>query len=198
MKPYEVYLVNNQNKYFNHMSKMMNTIRKIILTILFISISSTVSSESAGEHIDDATIASKIKTTLIRNKNIPARKINVEVSRGVVQLSGFLKSEITEAEALKLASSVSGVKKILDALVVLPNTRSVGETVDDTTIAAKLKTKLAQTEGLANATAINIEINQGIVLLAGFVENETIKSDAGKAARSISGVTQVHNLIAVK
>ena len=176
----------------------MNMLNKIIVTLFLIIICTSVLSETTGEHIDDATIASKTKAALIGNKNVPARKINVEVSRGVIQLSGFLPSETTEAEALNIASSIKGAKKVLDALVVSPGGRSAGETLDDTTIATKLKTKLVKTEGIGNATAINIEVKQGIVLLAGFVENQNIKSDARKVANSISGVTQVHNLIAVK
>ena len=173
-------------------------LNRIIVTVFLITISSAILAESAGEHIDDATIASKTKAALIGNKNIPARKINVEVSRGVVQLSGFLPSETTEDEALNIASTIKGAKKVLDALVVSPGGKSAGEILDDTAIATKLKTKLAKTEGIGNATAINIEVKQGVVLLAGFVESANIKTDAGKVANSISGVTQVHNLIAVK
>ncbi len=74
----------------------------------------------------------------------------------------------------------------------------MGEAVDDTTIQAKLKTALAKMEGLGSAVAINTEVRQGRVLLAGFVVSESVKSAAGKAAAGIEGVKEVHNLIAIE
>ena len=166
-----------------------------LLNFLFIS---SLYAESAGEHIDDATIASKAKAVLIGEKNVQARKINVEVSKGSLQLSGFVGSDDEKSIALQLANSVVGVKKVLDALIVSPGSRSAGEVLDDTSIAAKLKTKLTKTTGLGDATDITTEVRRGHVLLAGFVESEEVKSAAAEVAKSIKGVAMVHNLIAVK
>ncbi len=172
---------------------------KVLITVLLtVAIASTTFAETAGEHIDDATIASKTKTALISNKNVSAASIDVEVSKGHVQLSGFVDSKAEKAAALDIAENVKGAKKVLDAMVVFPSSRSAGDVIDDTTISAKLKTELAKTEGLGSATAINTEVRQGQVLLAGFVESEKVKSVAGKVAKGIKGVTEVHNLIAVK
>ena len=154
--------------------------------------------ESAGEHIDDATIASKAKTALIGDKTVKARKINVEVSKGVLQLSGFVDSETEESTASNIANGVSGVKKVLDALIVFPGSRSAGEVLDDTSIAAKLKTKLTAATGLGDATAITTEVKRKHIILAGFVANENVRSKALEVASSINGVAKVHNLIAIK
>ncbi len=159
---------------------------------------SSLLAESAGEHVDDAVIASKAKTALISEKNVPARNINVEVSKGVLQLSGFVSTESEESIALSIANSVAGAKKVLDALIVFPGSRSAGEVLDDANISAKLKTKLTKTTGLGGATAITTEVKQKQILLAGFVENESVKSAAAEMANSIGGVAKVHNLIAVK
>ena len=166
--------------------------------LLTVTMASSTYAETAGEYIDDTTIGSKTKTDLISNKNVSAISINVEVYKGIVQLSGFVDSETEELAALATARKVKGAKKVLDALVVFSGSRSIGEAVDDATISVKLKTELAKVEGLANAIAINTEVRQGQVLLAGFVESENIKISAENAAKSISGVKEVHNLIAVK
>ncbi len=159
---------------------------------------SSVYAESAGEHVDDATIASKAKTALIREKNVSARNINVEVSKGVLQLSGFVGSESEESVALQIANKVTGTVKVLDALVVSPGSRSAGEVLDDTNISAKLKAKLTKATGLGEATAITTEVKRKHILLAGFVENESVKSAAVDVAKSIGGVEKIHNLIAIK
>jgi osmotically-inducible protein OsmY len=97
-----------------------------------------------------------------------------------------------------VAARVEGVSRVLDALVVLPGHRSMGQALDDTTIQTKLKTGLVGADGLGDAVAITTEVRQGHVLLAGFVEEKTAKSQAGEVAKGISGVQKVHNLIAVE
>lgn len=158
----------------------------------------TLIAESAGEHVDDATIASKTKAALIRDKTVKALKINVEVSKGVLQLSGFVGSENEESVALAIAQSVSGAKKVLDAIVVSPGARSAGEVLDDTSIAAKLKTKLTTTTGLGDATAITTEVKKKQVILAGFVASAEVRDIAVEEARNIKNVKTVYNYIAIK
>ena len=87
---------------------------------------------------------------------------------------------------------------MLDAIVVLPGSRSMGEAVDDTTIQAKLKAGLANVQGMGDAVAINTWVRHGHVLLAGFVDSDSVKAAAGKVASGIEGVKKVHNHIAIK
>jgi hyperosmotically inducible protein len=182
----------------NREQSMNKKIKVIIVALLSVFLTSSLSAESAGEHVDDATIASKAKTALISEKNVAARKINVEVSKGVLQLSGFVNTEMEESIALNIAKSVAGVKQVLDALIVLPGTKSAGEVLDDTNISAKLKTRLAKNAGLGGATAITTEVKYKQILLAGFVENENVRKTAVEVAKNIKGVKKVHNLIAIK
>lgn len=153
--------------------------------------------ETAGQYLDDATIATKTKAALVDSSKVSAADINVDVYKGSVQLSGFVDSQTEEAAVLAAAGKVEGAVKVVDAIVVLPGSRSMGEVVDDTTIQAKLKTGLANVEGFSNAVAINTAVQQGHVLLAGFVDSDKLKTAAGEVARNIAGVKEVHNLITV-
>ena len=174
--------------------------KNVIFFVAMLSVFSinTLMAESAGEHFDDAVIASKAKTALVRDKTVKSLKINIEVSKGILQLSGFVSSELEESTALDIAHGISGVKSVHDALVVSPGSRSAGEVLDDTGIAAKLKTKLVTTSGLGEATAITTEVKQKQVLLAGFVGSEKVKNDAIEIARHIKGVKTVYDLMVVK
>lgn len=154
--------------------------------------------ETAGQYIDDATVGTKTKAALVENETVSALDLNVEVYKGMVQLSGFVASAAEKSAALAVAAKVEGAKMVMDAIVVLPGSRSMGEAVDDTTIQAKLKTELVSIQGISNAVAINTEVRHGQVLLAGFVDSDSVKSAAGKAAEGIAGVKNVHNLIAVQ
>ena len=62
---------------------------------------------------DDAVIAAKVRKQLDQQPNAQAaRDINVEVSEGVVQLSGFVDSVDEKNRAADLVASVAGVKDI--------------------------------------------------------------------------------------
>jgi hyperosmotically inducible protein len=180
---------------------MTRTIRNksLLAAVVSVILASPASfAETAGEYIDDATVGTQTKAALVDNETVSALDINVEVYKGVVQLSGFVESEAQESAALATAGRIEGTKKVLDAIIVLPGSRSMGEVVDDTTIQAKLKVGLANVEGVGDAVAINTWVKQGHVLLAGFVDSDKVKSAAGKVASDIKGVKKVHNHIAVE
>jgi len=75
-------------------------------------------SKSTGEYVDDAAIATKVKTRLVESPQTKARNIEVEVYKGVVQLSGFVDSKAEAAEAQQIAETVSGVKRVENKLSI--------------------------------------------------------------------------------
>ncbi len=83
--------------------------------------------KSAGQQVDDTTLSGSVKAKLIDTKGVPSTAINVEVSKGRVQLGGFLESEAEKKAALEAAKSVSGVTKVYDGLVVIKKDRSAGQ-----------------------------------------------------------------------
>ena len=124
-------------------------------------------------------------------------KIDVETFRGEVQLNGFVESADMKSAATRVARSVEGVKNVSNNLKVGEGTRTAGEVVDDTVITAKVKTALAADPVVA-AHQVNVETREGVVQLAGFVDNGDQKSKATELARRVAGVKQVDNQLEVK
>ena len=154
-----------------------------------------VADKTAGQTVDDTTIATETKVALIDKDKVSAGSLNVEVNKGTVQLAGFVDSETERSAALKTAHGVKGVAKVLDAMVVLPGHRTAGQTLDDTTIQATLKAKLAEIEGAGKAFSINTDVRMGHVLMSGFVHGDKARSQAGEIAKGIKGVKHVHNFV---
>lgn len=73
---------------------------------------------TVGKFIDDATVTARIKAKFVRDSMVKATAINVETSRGAVQLSGFVKSETEKNHAGELARDVPGVKEVHNDLIV--------------------------------------------------------------------------------
>ena len=150
--------------------------------------------KTAGQTIDDSTIATETKAALIDKDKVSAGSLNVEVNKGTVQLAGFVDSQAEKAAAMKTAQQVKGVVKVLDAMVVLPGHRTAGQTLDDTTMQATLKTKLAEQDA-SKAWSINTDVYNGQVLMSGFIHGEKSRVQAGEIAKGIKGVKHVYNKI---
>ncbi|HMN45305.1 MAG TPA: BON domain-containing protein [Povalibacter sp.] len=152
----------------------------------------------ADEGKSDASLTGSVKSALISNDATKARQINVETKDGVVQLSGFVDSAAAKSAAEATAKNVEGVQKVENKLLIRDPDRSTGAAVDDTVIAAKVKSQIAGKAGLGTASDVNVEVNSGVVELSGFVGTSAEKTHAGELARGINGVKDVRNNITVK
>jgi osmotically-inducible protein OsmY len=93
-------------------------------------------------------------------------------------------------------SAMLGVATV--ACTPTATTRSVGTTVDDATLTAKVKTEIAKEQGLGEALGINVDTYRSVVSLSGFVDSQDQVEKAGSCARRVSGVTEVKNNLSVK
>jgi hyperosmotically inducible protein len=81
-------------------------------------LSSVAYGQSAGQYVDDATITAKVKAAYVSDSQLKAMQISVETNNGTVQLSGNVDSQDQEAEAVRVAKQVNGVKAVKDLIVV--------------------------------------------------------------------------------
>lgn len=73
---------------------------------------------ATGKYVDDSVITTKVKTELIRDPLTDAFKINVTTVKGVVYLTGLVKSEKERQRAGELARQVDGAKLVKNELTV--------------------------------------------------------------------------------
>jgi osmotically-inducible protein OsmY len=79
---------------------------------------SSRTSESTGEYIDDSVISNKVRGEIVGDKDLSIFQIDVEAYKGVVQLSGFVNSQAAKNRAGTVAAGVKGVKQVRNNLVV--------------------------------------------------------------------------------
>jgi osmotically-inducible protein OsmY len=165
---------------------------------LAVTSSAALADRTAGQTIDDSTLATNTKMKLVDNSKVSAGDINIEVYKGHVQLIGYVESDQEKAAALAEAAKVEGVGKVVDSIIVMPGHRSLGRTIDDETIHGKVKLKLADIEGLGDAVAVVVMVRNGEVLLGGFVESRDTVASIGNEVRDIEGVEKIHNKLVAK
>lgn len=73
---------------------------------------SSDSSRSVGEVVDDSWITTKLKADLAVTDGVPATAISVKTVDGVVSLSGTLDSELALKKAVAVARAIKGVRQV--------------------------------------------------------------------------------------
>jgi len=79
---------------------------------------STSKAESPGEYIDDAVITAKVKSAILEEPSLKSAEINVETFKGIVQLSGFVRSRADINKAAELAKGAKGVKSVKNDMIL--------------------------------------------------------------------------------
>ncbi len=80
----------------------------------------TACGKSVGETIDDATITTRVKTALLNDPDVGGLRIDVDTFKGVVTLSGAVKSATERDKAVAIARRIGGVTDVKSTLQIQP------------------------------------------------------------------------------
>jgi osmotically-inducible protein OsmY len=89
-----------------------------VLVIALLGCAGDRTTRSTGEYTEDNVIAAKVKSALIADPDTKGTQVDVEVFKGVVQLSGFVDNAIQVRKAATIASNVGGVTEVRNTLQV--------------------------------------------------------------------------------
>ena len=76
--------------------------------------------KSVDETIDDATITTRVKTSLLNDPEVGGLRIDVDTFKGVVTLSGAVKTAAERDKAVALARKIGGVTDVKSTLQIQP------------------------------------------------------------------------------
>jgi osmotically-inducible protein OsmY len=88
----------------------------IALVVPFI----TACGKTVGETIDDATITTRVKTALLNDPDIGGLRIDVDTFKGVVTLSGSVRTAEERDKAMAIAKRIGGVTDVKSTLQIQP------------------------------------------------------------------------------
>ncbi len=154
-----------------------------------------VKGESPAEH-SDAWLGTKVKTTLLFHRNVRATKTDVNVTDGVVTLSGEASSLAQKELTAEYAGDVEGVRGVKNEMTIAkaPATppETVGEKIDDASITAQVKASLMSHRS-TSALKTKVKTTDGVVTVSGVAKNDAEKSLVTKLVTDINGVVSVIN-----
>jgi len=79
----------------------------------------SASQRTAEERAADRDVADRVDDALRADSNLFSRHVIVDTRRGVVWLTGWVMSADEEREAVRVASAVPGVKRVINQIDVL-------------------------------------------------------------------------------
>ena len=80
----------------------------------------TACGKSVDATVDDATITTRVKTSLLNDPDVAALRIDVDTFKGVVTLSGAVKTAAERDKAIALARKIGGVTDVKSTLQIQP------------------------------------------------------------------------------
>ena len=98
---------------------MLRKLQSILLMMALLGVFSgcqALTGETLGENIDDTTITTTVKAKLAADKGSTLTRVQVDTTRGVVQLSGVVQSAGDRSRAEQITREVSGVRSVVNNL----------------------------------------------------------------------------------
>ena len=151
-------------------------------------------SDMAADNEFQPGLHGRVKAALIGNNTLKARDINIEVEDGIVQISGFVATEDEVALADELLEGTEGMVELRNHLHAMAESSEPTARAKNVELASKVKAQLVDNE-VADADEVLVEVRDGVVLLAGFVDSADEAAAAEAAAANVEGVVQVINSI---
>lgn len=159
----------------------------------------TVVGESPAEQ-SDGWLATKVKTSLLYHRNVRGTKTVVNVTDGVVTLSGEASNLAQKELTTEYASDIEGVKSVKNEMTIIktpvPPEQTIGEKIDDASITASVKASLMSHRS-TSAIKTKVHTDNGVVTVSGIAKNSAEKSLVTKLVTDIEGVVSVVNNMTV-
>jgi osmotically-inducible protein OsmY len=154
-----------------------------------------VKGDAPAEH-SDTWVALKVKTALLFHRNVRATKTDVNVTDGIVSLSGEASSMAQKELTTEYAKDVEGVKGVKNQMTIAKTPakpdETTGEKIDDASVTAQVKASLLSHRS-TSALKTTVETTDGVVTLGGIAKNAAEKSLVTKLATDVNGVSSVVN-----
>jgi osmotically-inducible protein OsmY len=156
-----------------------------------------------GRELGDTKTTAAVRAALELNRRLAPHAIHVSTEGGVVTLRGSVPDDETRSTALRVVSSVPGVRQVVDHLrpgaasaAPADSGRTLGESLDDRAIEAKLRVAFSLSQELEGAT-IEARAFRRQITLTGEVRSEAQRQAALETARDLPNVVGVSDELRV-
>lgn len=171
-------------------SRSYPTRRLVAVAIVGVAVSAcTGGTGSVGRGLDDSSAALAIKSRMLRSST-DFRGVDVNVTAGLVLLTGSVATPEHRVEAERIAWSAPKVREVANELSVGAGDQRQMLGANDQWISAQVRSRLLADAGVRGST-INVETHSGVVYLLGRARTAGEAERAAANASLVPGVTRV-------
>lgn len=152
------------------------------------------SDKSLARSLDDSSAATAVRVRMLRSE-VDFSHINVNVSDGLVLLTGRAEDPRESVEAERIAWSAPKVRDVANEIVVSRKGRQLLG-AGDAAISTQLRSRLVA-DGNVRGVSVNIETYQGVVYLTGRARTEAEARRVASHASLVPGVKKVVSFLNV-
>jgi osmotically-inducible protein OsmY len=155
--------------------------------LLFFALGSAI----GATEITDREITWEVMEELIEDEWVSSHFIDVETNAGIVTLTGPVNNLLEKERAAEVASTVKGVRAVVNRVTVRPVKRS------DAQIREDIEQALLD-DPATEVYEVSIEVKDGIVTLGGTVDSWLKRDLSERRAKGVRGLMEVRNRITVE
>lgn len=162
---------------------------------------------SSNSNISDQEITKKVKDKLSSGWfSTGYDQVNVSVNNGIVTLQGSVPTWDDKEKIEKEIRNIDGVRGLSFRLNVQDtNTKdsrqrsyAQNQNLSDQEIANKIRDKISSGWFSKGYDQVDVQVNNGMVILQGFVNSQDDRAKVEKEIRNIDGVKNINNQLAVQ
>jgi osmotically-inducible protein OsmY len=150
---------------------------------------------SMGRQLDDVNASLAVKSAMLRSEGYGLDRVDVEITEGVMLLTGAAPRAVDSVYAECLAWSAPGVRSVVNEIEV-GEWRDARALARDQMITSRVRARLVQDREIRSVN-INIEVRQAVVYLLGYARSRAEADLASGQAARVGGVERVVDLIRV-
>jgi hyperosmotically inducible periplasmic protein len=143
----------------------------------------------AWDTANDIWVTSAVRISLIADTNVPGLQIDLDSWDGVVTLFGIVPSQDAKSAAEADARKVSGVKRVVNELQVVPRAKRQAVNASDDELRRRVRQALDEHE----FRDVGLEVRNGVARLTGTVPTGERNLEAAVVARSVPGIRAVED-----
>lgn len=161
----------------------------LVMTTLFFCMLASAGPGLAAMDVTDTNIEIAVEDALIQDQAVTSYLVDIDCDNGVVTLTGSVDNLLAKERAVAIAETVKGVRSVINRIEVIPLTEK-----SDPDIRTDVIQSLAA-DPVTELFEIDVRVDHKVVTLKGEVNSYIEKQEAGRVAKSVSGVRDVENLI---
>lgn len=161
-----------------------------VMTILTLALF-TAAANAVAKPVNSISITDAVENELKGDLAVPAHKVDVMTTDGVVTLSGTVDNLLAKERAAKIATTVKGVRAVVNDIEVSPSIlrtdRDIRRDIEDALL----------TDPATDSYEVDVAVENNVATLRGTVDSLQEKALCATVAKGVRGVTAVNDLIEV-